>query len=86
MSSTVVRVDNAVHAKLRRWSESQDKSIGEVVADLVEHQEQEQFWAEMRAGYERLRADPAAWQDYLDEIALWDGTSMDGFKEERFAE
>lgn len=78
MATTVVRVDERVHAKLREWSEEQKKSIGQVVAELVENQEKERFWAEMRAGYDRLRADPEAWQEYKEEIDLWDSTSMDG--------
>lgn len=29
-----------------------------------------------------MRADPVAWKDYLDEIALWDTLSGDGLENE----
>ncbi|MBA2758829.1 MAG: hypothetical protein H0U38_03970 [Chloroflexia bacterium] len=39
------------------------------------------FWQKMEEGLARLRADPVAWQEYQDEIALWDTTSGDGLEE-----
>lgn len=42
----------------------------------------EQFWREMREGYERLRADPAAWADYQAEAAVFEGGSLDGLENE----
>lgn len=36
----------------------------------------------MREDYERLRSDPVAWQDYLDEIQMLEGTSMDSLANE----
>lgn len=82
MATTVVRIEARTHAMLRAWSEAQNKSIGQVVADLVEQREQEQFWQQMREDYERLQADPAAWKDYQDEVALLEGGSMDGLERE----
>ncbi len=37
-----------------------------------------QFWARAQESVERLRADPTAWQGYLDEIAIWDELAGDG--------
>lgn len=37
-----------------------------------------QFWQRARESVERLKADPVAWQSYLDEIATWDGMADDG--------
>lgn len=78
MATTVVRIEAGTHATLWAWSEAQGKSIGQVVAELVEQQKREQFWRRMREDYERLQADPAAWKDYQDEVALLEGGSMDG--------
>lgn len=37
-----------------------------------------QFWERARLSVERLKANPVAWQGYLDEIAIWDGMAGDG--------
>lgn len=82
MASTTVRVDVRTREVLREWSREQHKPIGEIIADLVQRQEKERFWQELEASLDRLRADPQAWQEYQDEIALWDTTSGDGLENE----
>ena len=42
----------------------------------------EQFWQRARESVEHLKADPVAWQGYLDEIAIWDGMADDGLVDE----
>jgi hypothetical protein len=63
-------------------AEAEQKSISQIVTELVEAHERERFWQEMREGYERLRADPEAWQAYQDEAAFLGGASMDGLEDE----
>lgn len=82
MATTVVRIEAETHATLRAWSEAQNKSIGQIVADLVNQREREEFWRRMREDYERLRAVPAMSKDYQDEVALLEGGSMDGLERE----
>lgn len=82
MASTVIRVEEKVHATLREWSDEQDKSIGQVVSDLVEQQRRAQFWRQVHDDYTRLRSDPAAWKEYQDEVTLLEGGSMDGLENE----
>jgi predicted transcriptional regulator len=77
MASTV-RVDPRLHARLREISEDERRPIGQVIEDAIGQYEREKFWREVHASVERLRADPAAWQAYQDEIALFEGGSMDG--------
>ena len=44
----------------------------------VEHYRRERFSAEFNAAFERLRADPVAWEEELAERALLEGTLADG--------
>lgn len=78
MATTSVRVDPATHAMLRDISQQEEKSIGQVVTEAVEHYRKDKFWRELEEDYARLNADPDAWQDYQNELALWDSTSNDG--------
>ncbi len=82
MASTTVRVDTRTREVLREWSMEQHKPIGEIIADLVQQQEQERFWQEMHEDFARLRADADAWQGYQDELAIWDATLLDGLEHE----
>jgi hypothetical protein len=82
MASTTVRVDARTRELLREWAKEQHKPIGEIIADLVHKQEKERFWRELEVSLDRLRADPEAWQEYQDEIALWDTTTGDGLETE----
>jgi hypothetical protein len=82
MASTTVRVDARTRERLRDWAKEQHRPIGELIADLVDQHEKERFWKELETSLDRLRANPQAWQDYQDEIALWDTTSGDGIENE----
>lgn len=56
--------------------------MASVAAEAVAWYERERFWREFKESVERLRADPVAWQEYQDELTLWDATLMDGLEDE----
>jgi len=80
--SSVIRVEEAVHATLRELSRAENRTMGEVIADAVRRYEREKFWAGVNEDLERLKADPVAWQEYQEEVALFEGGSMDGLENE----
>lgn len=75
-----VRVDERLHATLREIALEEKRSIGQVIDDAVRQYRKERFWAELHEDLARLRADPVAWKDYQDEIALWDTLAGDGLE------
>ncbi|MGI8482809.1 MAG: hypothetical protein ACR2OU_00985 [Thermomicrobiales bacterium] len=82
MASTVVRLEAKTHARLREMAETEHRSMGEIVTDLLERYEREQFWDRVDTSLAKLKADPVAWKEYQDEIAVWDATSGDGLENE----
>ena len=52
---------------------------GRIVAERLER---ERFWMGVREDLERLKADPVAWQDYMDETAFFDRSAGDGLEHE----
>ena len=68
----MVKVKPDTHAKLRQIAKTQHKSMGDIVTALVDRYEEEQFWQEAKEQLDRLKADPVAWQEYMDEMAEWD--------------
>jgi predicted transcriptional regulator len=78
MGSTTVRVSEHTHALLRELARATGQPLQQVLERAVEHYRREQFFAELNAAYERLRADPVAWADELAERAELEGTLADG--------
>lgn len=64
----VIEVLPDTHERLQRLSREQHRPMGEIVTDLLDRYEREQFWDEVNASVDRLRADPVAWKDYRDEV------------------
>ena len=80
--ATTVRVEEKLAAKLREIAREEHRPVGQVIHDAITRYEREKFWRGVTEDLERLRADPAAWQDYQDEIRLLEGGSMDGLEDE----
>jgi len=79
---STVRVEPALHKKLRALSAAEHRPISQVIEDAIDRYEKDKFWAELYEGYARLRADPVAWREFQDEAALWDSVSGDGLEDE----
>jgi predicted transcriptional regulator len=77
MASTTVRVSEHTHELLRKLAAASGEPLQRVLERAVENYRREQFYAEFNAAFERLRADPVAWKDYLAEQAEMDGTLAD---------
>jgi len=80
--ATTVRVEDKVHAMLVELAKEEHRPIGQVIEEAIERYRREKFWQGVTEDLERLRADPAAWKDYQDEIAFLEGGSMDGLENE----
>ena len=78
MASTTVRVSTETHELLRKLAEATGEPLQRVLERAVENYRREQFFAELDAAYERLQADPVAWEDELAERAEWEVTLADG--------
>ena len=77
-----ITVPASTHARLQEIAREEARPVGEIVTDLVERYEDAQFWRAYTEALERLRKDPVAWQEYQDELRLFDGVIGDGLKDE----
>lgn len=82
MASSSIRVEEETLARLRVLSKDEQRPIGQIVTDLVKKYERDKFFKEMHEDFSRLRADPVAWKEYQEEVALWDTLSGDGLETE----
>ena len=82
MDSLTIRVSRSTHGLLRELANRLGESMTDIVDRSVREFEKQQFWADYNAAYATLQADPAAWAEFEDEIALWDTTLSDGLENE----
>lgn len=76
MPSTT-RISDSDHRRLRRLARETGRSQQDLIGQALDAYERERFFRQMDAGFEALRADPAAWAEELAEREAWDTTSRD---------
>ncbi|MBA3378679.1 MAG: hypothetical protein H0T93_07330 [Chloroflexia bacterium] len=81
-SGVPVKVSLANHTKLQEWANADERPTGDIVNELIERHERERFWNQAYDQLARLKADPVAWQDYMEEIAGFDALAGDGLEDE----
>jgi hypothetical protein len=82
MTTSTVRVSAHSREMLLRLTKRSGRSMQQVIEDALDEYERQQYFAEMQAGYERLRADPEAWAEYQAELEEWDAVLADGLEDE----
>lgn len=81
---TTIKVDVSLRDRVARLAERRGTTMGEVLAQLVERAETEEFFAEMSEDLTRLRERrPREWDAYRRESRDWeDATVADGLGDE----
>ena len=82
MSSLMVPVSEATHQKLQELAASSGEAVQTILDKAVTEYDRKLFLEGLNADYARLRADPQAWQEELEERALWDTILMDGLEDD----
>jgi predicted DNA-binding protein len=74
---SVARLSPQDHARLKRLANETGKTQGEVLRCALEVFEREHFMEALDAGFAKLKADPKAWAEELEERSAWDTTNTD---------
>ena len=78
MRSSTVRVKEETRAVLKELAQHSGQTIPEVVERAVDDLRRRRFLEGLAEDFERLRADPVAWEEELEERKAWDCTLQDG--------
>jgi predicted transcriptional regulator len=81
MGTTTVRISEQTRATLRELAEKLGEPMHAVLERAVEAYRRERFFADVDAAYARLRADPDAWREELEERSELDGVLADDLGE-----
>lgn len=82
MATTMMRVRGDIHALLQQLAEEEGVSMQELLCRALEDYRRNLLFDRADAAYAALRADPDAWNQELEERAVWDVTLMDGIDPE----
>lgn len=82
MSSATVRVSERTRKLLRELAAATGESMQAILERAIEDYSRRRFLEEANASYAALRNNAQAWQEELDERALWDNALMDGLEDE----
>ena len=80
MPSLTVRISPKTHKSLKELSELTGEPMPAVLDKAIEAYRRRQFLEGLASDFARLRQDPKAWQQELDERAAWDATLSDGLE------
>lgn len=81
-ATRTVRIKPETHQRLQRLARDSKRSLPDVLDEAIGAYERRVFLEGLSEDFARLRADPEAWQEELEERALWDCTLMDALKDE----
>jgi hypothetical protein len=77
-----IHVDAETREVIRTLAAEMGIPMSQVLRQAARVYWEERFWKEFNEGYARLRADPVAWAEELEERRLWDNTLMDGLEDD----
>lgn len=82
--SKMLRINEKIAEQLKELTKSTSLSRQKIVERALEKFSREQFLKQANREYEALKKDPKAYKEYLDEMAEWDTTLLDGLEDEEF--
>ena len=78
MLHTTVRITSVTHKTLKELSKDAGQPMSEIIEKALETYRREKFWKACDEAYARLRNDPKAWAEELEERKIWEVTLADG--------
>jgi predicted transcriptional regulator len=81
-ATTSIRVSRETHQRLKEIAEKEQRSLGDVLDAAIAQYREHQFRRAVHESFRSLREDPAEQGAYLQDMAAWDVTLMDGLENE----
>ena len=78
MPSTSIRITEDSLDVLRQLADQEARPVQAVLHAAIELYRRQKFLEDANTAFALLRQKPEAWQEELEERALWDGTLADG--------
>lgn len=76
-----VRIQPESYAKLRQLAKESGTTMPAVLAEAIDELYRRRFLEECNQAYARLKADPKAWKQELEQRRAWEETLGDGLED-----
>jgi hypothetical protein len=76
-----VRIKTESYSKLRQLADEAGVTMPEILAEAIDELHRKRFLDECNRAYGRLKADPKAWKQELEERKVWEQTLADGLED-----
>ena len=77
-----VRISDQSHEILREIATDEKRPMQAILDELIESRRRDRYYARINAQFAALRSDPEESRELDGEIRLFEGTLMDGLREE----
>jgi len=84
--AVTMRVSEETHTTLKSMAKDQGIPMTELLDELVRKARNAEIIRQINEGYARLREDPQAWAEELEERRLWECTLLDGLEDDPWEE
>ena len=78
MANTNVRISQRAYLILKTIADKEAKPMPALLDEAIESLRRRRFLEDANQAFAVLKANPKAWQEELDERAMWDRTNQDG--------
>ena len=84
--AVTMRVSEETHSRLKEMARDQGIPMTELLDELVKKARKAEIIRQGNEDYARLRQDPKAWAEVLEERREWDCTLLDGLEDDPWEE
>lgn len=78
--TTTIRVSREIYNMVKDLAKQQDENIQDVIQHAVTEYKKKRFFDNLNDAYAKLKSDPKAWNEELEEREEWDGVLADGLE------
>ena len=78
--TTTIRVSRKVYNDAKSLAQKQHENIQDIIEHAITEYKKKKFYESLNDAYAKLKSNPVAWKEELEEREEWDRTLSDGLK------
>jgi predicted CopG family antitoxin len=78
--TTTIRVNKDIYNMVKSLARQQNENIQDIIEHAVTEYKKKKFFEDLNSAYAKLKSDPMAWKEELDERYEWDHVLNDGLE------
>jgi hypothetical protein len=75
--STTIRISTKTHFLLQEMAREENEPIQKLVDRMLTEYRKKRYWEKANRAYKKLKEDPEAWREEIEERKAWEATLAD---------